>query len=617
MSEENFDYKKHLNEMAEKIICIFPDFISEGDREYLSSIVKKLMKMCCDALCKNDSELALSKEEFELYLTFICSYTSNKGLACVYCGVPREYWEDLMQNVAFVVFELIKKYIEDNVSFDEMVLDLCETMDDTVDEVFSDNIDKLLEENIIDEKTAAMSKVFKSSSLYSSEENDNEVTLYLKANTLMLEENYEEAISYYDRLIEQEPNEEKYYYAKAICLSNLEEYEKAAEVYKKLISISDNKNFLDSVAYCYYLAKDYSNSIDYYNKYLEYLEAEAESNKDKSDYYSETGDVDLCEMYSDAASDFDEQIEKIYTMIANCYYMKDDYTNAMKNYDYVLELNPYNFEAIFAKAEWYRKQKCYNAALERYLSLPDTDIISAKIIILTNIALCYDEIKQHDMALNYYERVLEISPQNSVAIFNKGACLYELQKYDKALEFIHKSIDLGFDNIKEAYRIIIYCYMYKGMFSEAIEYCQKVLKLDPNNAEALLNEGDCYMREGKIAQAIEYTEQAIANNVETLSRAYSILGDCYSYDRDYETACEYYNKAINEILSNNDVTDNLSTSDNYKTGLAYAYYAKGNCLLECSESYDEAFMCFMRAIDYGYDREECEEKINDIKRNWG
>lgn len=613
---EEFDYIKYSENISERIFSIIPDSVCVEDKEYLVSTIKKIMLMCGEAIVKNDSNVICQEEKFSLYLQLISMFALNKGLSCVYCGIPKKHWDSLIQNVAFIVFEQIKKYIENDTSSDEIMAEASGTTENIVNEIFGQNLDKLLEENEIDEKIARLAKEFKLSTLYTSCEPTDEMTMYLKANILALEENYSDALEYFNKLIDIDHDDTRYQYSKAICLYNLQEYTQAVEIYKNLLSTVGDKSLLDSIAYCYYLAKDFSCATDYYKQYLEYVEPEADANKEKAEYYAETGDEDSSRMYDEIAADFQKAIEKTYTMIANCYYMDDDYETAMKNYDYVLELNPQNFEAIFAKAEWYRKQKCYNAAIERYFSLPDTDILDVKIIILTNIALCYDEMKQHELALGYYDKVLELIPEDAVAMFNKGACLYELQKYDEAIKLIKESLTFGFEKIVDAYRTLVYCYLYEDNYFDAMEYCNKILELEPNNAEAMLNKADCCIRKDDIGQAKIYLERALENNVESKSRTYSLLGDCYSHDKDYEKASECYNNAINEILSDNDYADNIYDSDDFKDGLAYAYYAKGNCLMEGGNYYDEAYMCFMRAIDYGYDKEECEEKINEIKRNW-
>jgi len=612
MQDNTLNYEAFVDELAAQVAKTIPDFVGADDREYLISAERKFVTMSGEALCKGDT-VCTAYDTVCFYLQLIGEYIYEKALGCIYCGIPAKHRDSLLQNIAFVLFELVKNYIENDISQSEIISD----SNDVVDEIFSQNIDRLADENEIDEKTAAMVKVFKWSSLIVSDECIDEAYMYTQANFLMLEEEYNDALRCYDKLIKIAPKDVRYYEAKAICLHNLEQYEQAAEVYKQIISLNKNRRILFMVAENYYLAEDFSGALAYYSEYLNYIESEAEGCKEKCDYC--TGMEDDCsdKSHIEYYEDFAKLIEKTYIMIANCYYSKGDYINAVKYYDYVLENDSNNFEAIFGKAECYRKQKCYNAALEKYFSLPETEINEVKIVILTNIAICYDEMKQHETALEYYEKVLELAPENSVAVFNKGACCYEQHKYDSAIKLMQESISLGYSDIIDAYRIIIYCLIERGDYQTAIEYCEKTLGIEPNNAEALLNRADCALHISDINTALLYAQKALDNNVENKNRAYSILGDCYTYEKDYEKACEYYNKVINEILSKNDFSDSFSVTDDLRQGLGYAYYAKGCSLIEFSNSYDEAFMCFMRAIDYGYDKEECELKIKDIKRNWG
>ena len=592
MTTEGFNYKDFAKDIAEQMPAVIPKSICEEDKKYLVSTVKHFIEKTGDAM-QNAPFTNLSDEDFGYCLREIAEEVFYKGLCIITSGIPQKHWNSLLQNIAYIIFEVIKEFTENDFIQDEIITRITAS----VKTVFEKNIDKLMSEKEISEDIAKKAKEFSVLKFYEKYEPETEEAIFLLANLLLSDERYKEAMKYYDKLISMSSDTSMYYQYKASCLFGMQEYGKAIEVYQTVLMLSGNDVILDAIAYCYYMMEDYTNALQYYNKYLEYLEEQS---------------VNIPNMYDDIEDD----IEKTYVMIADCYNSNGDSANAMKNYDYVLELNPENFEAIYAKAEWYRNQKCYNAALERYFSLPDTDDSDAKLAVLTNIAFCYDEMKQHEAALEYYDKVLDIVPQSAIAVFNKASCIFEMQQYDKAIQLVRESIALGFENLVDAYRIIIYCDICKNEYSEAMEYCDKILELEPDNAEAFMNKGDCCIRTDNTDEAILYLQKALDNSVKDTGRAYTLLGDCNAEKEDYNTAAECYNSAINAILSINDVSDNLTTSDDYKKSLAYAYYSKGNCLIKSNQSYDAALMCFMRAIDYGYDKYDCEQKIKDIKREW-
>ncbi len=48
-------------------------------------------------------------------------------------------------------------------------------------------------------------------------------------------------------------------------------------------------------------------------------------------------------------------------------------------------------------------------------------------------AISLDNLKKHQEALEFYEKALDIEPNNSAMLTNKGVCLNNLKMYDEAL----------------------------------------------------------------------------------------------------------------------------------------------------------------------------------------
>jgi tetratricopeptide (TPR) repeat protein len=48
-------------------------------------------------------------------------------------------------------------------------------------------------------------------------------------------------------------------------------------------------------------------------------------------------------------------------------------------------------------------------------------------------AISLDNLKKHQEALEFYEKALDIEPNNPAMLTNKGVCLNNLKMYDEAL----------------------------------------------------------------------------------------------------------------------------------------------------------------------------------------
>ena len=81
---------------------------------------------------------------------------------------------------------------------------------------------------------------------------------------------YQEAIPYYDYVLQQEPDNLGALYSKANALENLEEYEDALEYYHKAIQIEpEEQQILEGIAHTTLQLERYEESISYYDKLLE------------------------------------------------------------------------------------------------------------------------------------------------------------------------------------------------------------------------------------------------------------------------------------------------------------------------------------------------------------
>ena len=87
---------------------------------------------------------------------------------------------------------------------------------------------------------------------------------------------------------------------------------------------------------------------------------------------------------------------------------------------------------------------------------------------------------------------------------------------------------------------------------------------------------------------------------------------CYSWKKEFDRASDYYNAAINYLQEKRDVSE-TAIFEGYKNHLAFLYYAKGCCLCELNQNFDDALLLLNQAKEYGYDAFECEEKIKEIK----
>jgi len=105
-----------------------------------------------------------------------------------------------------------------------------------------------------------------------------------------------------------------------------------------------------------------------------------------------------------------------------------------------------------------------------------------------------------------------------------------------------------------------YSYQESGMYSEAVEYYQKAIRLESDFLEAFINLGVAYYQLGKYSKAIDAYEKALYLDPHS-SSLYNKLGSAYIIHGRFTNALESFKKAT-EIEPENPVS-------HYNLGIAY------------------------------------------------
>ena len=206
-----------------------------------------------------------------------------------------------------------------------------------------------------------------------------------------------------------------------------------------------------------------------------------------------------------------------------------------------------------------------------------------------NIAGLFTE-KQNEIknALHFYNKAVNLDPNNSDFLNNKGRTLGKLGDYVLAIECFDKAILIGSDKIEylvnkavvlkktnkinraldlylEVYKrdsnnaIVAFnisnTYLELGQYVDSLEYINKAIKLNPKYHNAYYNRAKIYTDMGLLEKAIEDYEYVIELNsylsIDSLSNILFIMNYSLSFDnKDY---IKKLNEYKNKVLSTYDI----------------------------------------------------------------
>jgi len=311
-----------------------------------------------------------------------------------------------------------------------------------------------------------------------------------------------EALKYFDEALQRNSQSAQALYKRGLINKELKNNKAALSDLKTAAEISSKENkalsavcFTEVGSLCVE-TNDKKGAIEYFSKGIEQEPKNINTFIKRGDVYADAGD------YISAVNDYTEVIKinanfiEAYEKRAAIYEKEGRGEESSK--DYAL--------AAFFYGRIFYEQKNYEKAIEEYLKAISfqNDLFEA----LLYLAFSYQNIKEHDKALNTYNRIIEIAPNDYDVWNNRG--------------IINRDI--------------------KKDINTALADFNKAIELRPDLSNALENRGILYHNQGKYKEAIDDFSAAI--NIKPNAVFYYRRGYAYAYLFDTENAIKDYTAAI-------------------------------------------------------------------------
>ena len=110
-------------------------------------------------------------------------------------------------------------------------------------------------------------------------------------------------------------------------------------------------------------------------------------------------------------------------------------------------------------------------------------------------------------ALNAYDKVLELNPNDASAYYNRGLAYDNLDKNDLAIADYSKAIELN-PEYGDAFKNLAKNFSRRGDYRRAILYYDRAIEINRKDADAYYNRGDAFSRLGNSNYANEDLKKA-------------------------------------------------------------------------------------------------------------
>lgn len=148
MAIEGFDYKEFATSMAEQAKELVPADLQNHEKEYIVKTLGNFTLLAGEALY-NDEQLKLNAEQAVFITQIIAEWSFHKSIDLIHSGILPQYWDSIMQKIAFTIFEVAKQAVIRNIPQDQLL----QAVEHHVVKVYKQSIEELQEKGVIDEET--------------------------------------------------------------------------------------------------------------------------------------------------------------------------------------------------------------------------------------------------------------------------------------------------------------------------------------------------------------------------------------------------------------------------------------------------------------------------------
>ncbi len=144
MAIEGFQYKEFAEDMAKQAKELVPPEFSEPQKDYIVKTIENFTRMAGEALY-NDTSVNFNADQAILISQIIAEWSFHKSIDLIHSRILPEYWDGIMQKIAFTIFEVAKQALLRNIPQDQML----QAIEHHVNKAYVAGLEALEKKNVI------------------------------------------------------------------------------------------------------------------------------------------------------------------------------------------------------------------------------------------------------------------------------------------------------------------------------------------------------------------------------------------------------------------------------------------------------------------------------------
>ncbi len=147
MAIQGFDYKAFAQNLTQQAVELVPPEFNDAQKQYVANTLLNFSTVAGEALY-NDTTLNFNADTAVLITQIIAEWSFHKSVDLIRSGIPQQYWDPIMQKIAFTIFEVAKQAFKQNLPQDQIL----QLIEHHVRKTYVDAIGELQAKNLITEE---------------------------------------------------------------------------------------------------------------------------------------------------------------------------------------------------------------------------------------------------------------------------------------------------------------------------------------------------------------------------------------------------------------------------------------------------------------------------------
>lgn len=145
MAIAGFDYKEFAETLAAQASDLLPAYFQEFQKTYVTNTIRNFATLSGEAIY-NDDKANFTADQAMLITQIIAEWSFHKSVDIIKAGILPDYWDGIMQKIAFTIFEISKQMISSNVPQEEVL----QVVEHHVKKTYETVLNELKDRQVID-----------------------------------------------------------------------------------------------------------------------------------------------------------------------------------------------------------------------------------------------------------------------------------------------------------------------------------------------------------------------------------------------------------------------------------------------------------------------------------